>query len=84
MLSISAHKVYGPKGMAPCILTENHQLKQSQIDGGGHEKGLRSGTLNVPAIVGFGKAAELAKNRMFQDSKITKLRDSLFKKIKVQ
>ncbi len=84
MLCISAHKFYGPKGIGALYVNRDSKLSiQSQIDGGGHENGLRSGTLNVPSIVGFGKAAELAKNRMSQDSKrITKLRDMLLQKLK--
>ena len=84
MLCISAHKFYGPKGIGALYVNRDSKLSiQSQIDGGGHENGLRSGTLNVPSIVGFGKAAELAENRMSQDSKrITKLRDMLLQKLK--
>ena len=83
MLCISAHKLYGPKGIGALYINRESKLSiRSQIDGGGHENGLRSGTLNVPSIVGFGKAAELAKNRMSQDSKrITKLRDMLLQKL---
>lgn len=83
MLSISAHKFYGPKGIGALYINRESKLSiKSQIDGGGHEFGLRSGTLNVPSIVGFGKAAELAKNRMSQDMKrITKLRDMLLQKL---
>ena len=58
-LTISAHKAYGPKGAAALILDKRVEL-QPLIAGGGHERGLRSGTENVPAIVGFGVAAELA------------------------
>jgi cysteine desulfurase len=83
MLSISAHKFYGPKGIGALYINRESKLSiKSQIDGGGHEFGFRSGTLNVPSIVGFGKAAELAKNRMSQDMKrITKLRDMLLHKL---
>jgi len=83
MLCISAHKLYGPKGIGALYVNRESKLSlKSQIDGGGHENGLRSGTLNVPSIVGFGKAAELAKNRMSHDSKrITKLRDMLLLKL---
>lgn len=61
MMAISAHKLYGPKGVGALYIRHNHPLPKplAQIDGGGHEKGFRSGTLNVPGIVGFGKAAEL-------------------------
>ncbi len=61
LMAISAHKLYGPKGVGALYVRHNHELPKplAQIHGGGHEKGLRSGTLNVPAIVGFGKAAEL-------------------------
>ncbi len=80
LLSFSAHKMYGPKGVGALYVRKaKSQLKVvSQIDGGGHEKGLRSGTLNVPAIVGFGKAAEIANSEMSEESKkVSTLRDKL-------
>ena len=62
-MTISAHKVYGPKGAAALVMDKRLQLKPI-IHGGGHEQGLRSGTENVPAIVGFGAACTLAAGRM--------------------
>ncbi|TDQ19061.1 cysteine desulfurase IscS [Algoriphagus boseongensis] len=61
LMAISAHKLYGPKGVGALYVRHNHDLPKpmAQIHGGGHEKGMRSGTLNVPGIVGFGQAAEL-------------------------
>lgn len=66
LMAISAHKLYGPKGVGALYIRHNHHLPKplAQIDGGGHEKGFRSGTLNVPGIVGFGKAAELRLKEM--------------------
>lgn len=66
MMAISAHKLYGPKGVGALYIRHNHPLPKplAQIDGGGHEKGFRSGTLNVPGIVGFGEAAELRLKEM--------------------
>ena len=62
-MTVSAHKLYGPKGAAALVVDKRLQLKPV-IHGGGHEQGLRSGTENVPAIVGFGAACELAGDRM--------------------
>ena len=77
MLAISAHKIYGPKGVGACYIRKGVKLKPI-IHGGGHEKGLRSSTHNVPGIVGMGKACELIKNRMDKDiSYLKKLRDNL-------
>jgi len=80
MASISAHKMYGPKGVGALFVRRRNPrvLLAPQIDGGGHERGMRSGTLNVPGIVGFGKAAELCKQEMEQDTKrLSGLRDRL-------
>lgn len=80
LLSLSAHKMYGPKGVgALYVRTSGHSLKiEPQMDGGGHERGLRSGTLNVPGIAGFGKAASLAATEMrFESRQIGVLRDRL-------
>lgn len=63
LASMSAHKLYGPKGVG-ALFVSNDLAIAPQIHGGGHERGLRSGTLNVPGIVGFGVAAELAAGRM--------------------
>ncbi len=76
-MTLSAHKIYGPKGAAALIVDKRLLLKPL-IYGGGHEHGLRSGTENVPAIVGFGAACQLARSRMQeQSSRVTVLRDRL-------
>ncbi len=78
LLSFTAHKMYGPKGVgALYVRRKSPRVKvTAQMDGGGHERGMRSGTLNVPAIVGFGKAAQLAKAEMAQEAeRLSKLRD---------
>ncbi|MDP2040334.1 cysteine desulfurase family protein [Algoriphagus sp.] len=69
LMAISAHKLYGPKGVGALYVRHNHELPKplAQIHGGGHEKGMRSGTLNVPGIIGFGKAAELRLGEMKQE-----------------
>jgi len=72
--------MYGPKGVgALYVCRKNPRVKvTAQMDGGGHERGMRSGTLNVPGIVGFGKAAEIARNEMESDTKrLSALRDKL-------
>jgi cysteine desulfurase len=80
LLACSAHKLYGPKGVgALYVRRKNPKVRlASQLDGGGQERGVRSGTLNVPGIVGFGKAAGLALQEMVQNMEsITRLRDKL-------
>jgi cysteine desulfurase len=80
LLAISAHKMYGPKGVgALYVRRRNPRVQLSAIiDGGGHERGMRSGTLNVPGIVGLGKACELCQQEMAQESeRIRGLRDRL-------
>ncbi|MEO8260700.1 MAG: IscS subfamily cysteine desulfurase [Acidobacteriota bacterium] len=80
MASITAHKMYGPKGVGALYVRRRNPrvLLAPIIDGGGHERGMRSGTLNVTGIVGFGKAAELCMQEMAGESqRLSKLRDRL-------
>jgi cysteine desulfurase len=84
VMSITAHKVYGPKGVGALYVRRRNPRVQisEQINGGGHERGMRSGTLNVPGIVGFGKACELAGAEMDEEAKrLLALRDRLQKKL---
>ena len=78
VLSLTAHKIYGPKGVgALYVRRRNPRVQiQAQIDGGGHERGMRSGTLNVPGIVGLGKACEIAGQEMASEAaRLQELRD---------
>src|SRR5213595_3552519 len=78
--SLSAHKVYGPKGVGALYVRRRSPrvLLTPIIDGGGHERGMRSGTLNVPGIVGFGKAAQIARHEMASEAeRLRGLRDRL-------
>ena len=82
--SISGHKIYGPKGVGALYVRRRNPRVQiaAQIDGGGHERGMRSGTLNVPGIVGLGKACELAQAEMAEEaSRLQALRDRLKAKL---
>jgi cysteine desulfurase len=81
LMSLTAHKLYGPKGVGALYVRMGKPRVKlvPQMDGGGHEKGRRSGTLNVPGIVGFGKACELAGERMVEeDVRLTALRERLW------
>src|SRR6185503_10404474 len=84
LLSLTAHKLYGPKGIGALYVRKRHpRVRLSpQMDGGGHEQGLRSGTLPVPLIVGFGKACELAAAEMGDEARrVLALRERLRKYI---
>ncbi len=87
LISISAHKMYGPKGVGALFIRKKKpriQLKP-MIHGGGHEKGLRSGTLNVPCVVGFGKACEISENEMESDAvRINSMQKKLIDNIKCE
>jgi len=80
LMAFTGHKMYGPKGVGALFVNRKKPRVKvtAQMDGGGHERGMRSGTLNVPGIVGFGKAAEIAGKEMKQDAeRLSKLRDKL-------
>jgi cysteine desulfurase len=80
LLSLSAHKMYGPKGVGALYVRRRqpHVRMEPLFDGGGHERGMRSGTLAVPLIVGFGKACEIARNEMMPEAvRLLRLRERL-------
>ena len=80
LMAISSHKFYGPKGVGALYIRHNHELPKPLplIEGGGHEKGFRSGTLNVPGIVGMGKAAQIQLKTMDHESaRLERLRNML-------
>ena len=80
LMAFTGHKMYGPKGVGALFVNRKRPRVKvtAQMDGGGHERGMRSGTLNVPSIVGFGKAAEIARKEMEKDAAhVSKLRDKL-------
>src|SRR5205823_14407279 len=78
--SLSAHKFYGPKGVGALYVRRRNPrvLLTPIIDGGGHERGMRSGTLNIPGIAGFGKASQIAREEMPKESaEMFRLREKL-------
>src|ERR1700727_2198341 len=80
LMSLSGHKMYGPKGVGALYVRRKSPRVQitAQMDGGGHERGMRSGTLNVPGIVGFGEACAISKAEMPEESKrLEYLRDKM-------
>jgi cysteine desulfurase len=84
LASITAHKIYGPKGIGALYVRRARPRVRlvSQMDGGGHERGNRSGTLNVPGIVGFAKACEIMMNEGAEENvRIAKLRDRLHRRL---
>jgi len=83
LMSISSHKIYGPKGIGAIYLRRKPRVRiKSIISGGGQERGIRSGTLATPLVVGFGLASEIAKNEMAKDeAHIKKLSDKLYQGI---
>ena len=87
VLSLSAHKIYGPKGCGALYVRRRNPRVQiaAQIDGGGHERGMRSGTLNVPGIVGLGKACAIASEEMDTEAAYLRgLRDRLQHKPRIR
>jgi cysteine desulfurase len=85
--SLSGHKIYGPKGVGALYVRRRNPRVQiaAQIDGGGHERGMRSGTLNVPGIVGLGKACALAQEEMATEAvRLAALRDRLKNKLEAE
>jgi cysteine desulfurase len=86
LVSLSAHKMYGPKGIGALYVRRKPRVRITPIiDGGGHERGMRSGTLNVPGIVGFAKAAELCRLEMAEESsRVLALRERLRKGIEAR
>nr|WP_216351351.1 aminotransferase class V-fold PLP-dependent enzyme [Leptolyngbya sp. 'hensonii'] len=86
LMSLTAHKVYGPKGIGALYVRRRNPRVQlaPQLHGGGHERGMRSGTLYTPQIVGFGKAVELALvERVTETQRLTELRDRLWQQIRL-
>src|SRR6059036_2020061 len=84
LMSITAHKIYGPKGVGALYVRRRNPRVQltAQMDGGGHERGMRSGTLNTAGIVGFGEAAAICQREMAEESKrLAHLRDKLKNKL---
>ena len=83
LVSLTAHKMYGPKGIGALYVRRKPRVRiTAMIDGGGHERGMRSGTLNVPGIVGFGRAAEIARAEMPEESaRVLGMRERLRKGI---
>jgi cysteine desulfurase len=81
LMSVTAHKMYGPKGVGALIVGRRARI-EAQMDGGGHEGGMRSGTLNVPGIAGFGEACAMAAEVMGEEcSRIRTLRDRLLEQL---
>jgi cysteine desulfurase len=83
LLCLSGHKIYGPKGVG-CLYVRRKSPRVrlvAQVDGGGHERGMRSGTLNVPGIVGLGAACELSRTELEKDRALSQLRDHLQRRI---